>query len=92
MSESLNNIANEQNVAIANDELRDVMLPEIGWNRFRVLINGLKASENEDIAEDVRLLVRFASATHQYLRREKELDYVMAAFQDLPLGPKGIHF
>lgn len=74
------------------DALRRDKLEEVGWNRYRVLINSLKDSGNKEIAEDLRLLVRFASAAHQYLGRTKELDYVVAAFMDLPLAPHGTHF
>jgi len=79
--------------ALFNDGLRTDELEEVGWNRYRQLINMLRGHDNtREIGEDLKLLVRFASATHQYLRREKELDYVLEAFQALPLGPKGIHF
>lgn len=74
------------------DALRRDNLEEVGWNRYRVLINSLRDNGNAEIAEDLRLLVRFASATHQYLGRTKELDYVCKAFMDLPLGKHGTHF
>lgn len=79
--------------SLRNDGLRNADMEEVGWNRYRQLINMLRGHDNtREIGEDLKLLVRFASATHQYLRREKELDYVLKAFQELPLGPKGIHF
>jgi len=91
--EMLSELDNDIETALSNDTLRNADLEEVGWNRYRQLINMLRGHDNtREIGQDLVLLVRFASATHQYLRREKELDYVLKAFQELPLGPKGIHF
>jgi len=91
--EVLSELDRDMELALLNDTLRNADLEEVGWNRYRQLINMLRSHDNtREIGEDLKLLVRFASATHQFLRREKELDYVLEAFQELPLGPKGIHF